>query len=396
MALKFLNKKGWHTGSLRNIETVWKAEQKRDVENRKLEELQKQIKEEQEHLEFRKLQEQAGLVPKQERLDFLYESGLGVGKPSNEEYLLGKPLEESKGESVIQQVAATPGSLFVEEKISANDQWRKIRSDPLLLIKQQELAARERIKNNPLKMEALRKEVETKIKAKEEKKEEKKRLKAQIKAEEKQKRKALKKMMKNNDGREPETEMVDGEDSRSHARENGEDRHRSSRASEDDDSGRQVPRRAFERDEQERYRSKPSTENDDTRSRRERHDSPDMDDRQRRHEDRHRESRAFGKPPLPRKKVELSEEEKMARLREMQQDAELHEEQRWQRIKKASASDAIQAEKDSIKSSRNFLDEANRSVYGAEGGGNSSVADTLHRRSHYREKFTDKNAFRRS
>ncbi|EFJ08063.1 hypothetical protein SELMODRAFT_132462 [Selaginella moellendorffii] len=63
MALKFLNKKGWHTGSLRNIETVWKAEQKRDVENRKLEELQKQIKEEQEHLEFRKLQEQAGLVP---------------------------------------------------------------------------------------------------------------------------------------------------------------------------------------------------------------------------------------------------------------------------------------------------------------------------------------------
>ncbi|EFJ08064.1 hypothetical protein SELMODRAFT_49310, partial [Selaginella moellendorffii] len=92
---------------------------------------------------------------------------------------------------------------------------------------------------------------------------------------------------------------------------------------------------------------------------------------------------------------ELSEEEKMARLREMQQDAELHEEQRWQRIKKASASDAIQAEKDSIKSSRNFLDEANRSVYGAEGGGNASVADTLHRRSHYREKFTDKNAFRR-
>ena len=113
MALKFLNKKGWHTGSLRNIENVWKAEQKRDAEDKKLEELRKQIQEERERHEFRLLQEQAGLVPyvssfflyllelgfefwgfsdtnnsiilcdsKQERLDFLYDSGLAVGKGS--------------------------------------------------------------------------------------------------------------------------------------------------------------------------------------------------------------------------------------------------------------------------------------------------------------------------
>lgn len=63
MALKFLNKKGWHTGSLRNIENVWKAEQKNDAEQKKLEELRKQIQEERERAEFRLLQEQAGLVP---------------------------------------------------------------------------------------------------------------------------------------------------------------------------------------------------------------------------------------------------------------------------------------------------------------------------------------------
>ena len=63
MALKVLNKKGWHTGSLRNIENVWKAEQKRDAEDKKLEELRKQIQEERERHEFRLLQEQAGLVP---------------------------------------------------------------------------------------------------------------------------------------------------------------------------------------------------------------------------------------------------------------------------------------------------------------------------------------------
>lgn len=63
MALKFLNKKGWHTGSLRNIENVWKAEQKHDAEQKKLDELRKQIQEERERSEFRLLQEQAGLVP---------------------------------------------------------------------------------------------------------------------------------------------------------------------------------------------------------------------------------------------------------------------------------------------------------------------------------------------
>lgn len=63
MALKFLNKKGWHTGSLRNIENVWKAEQKHDAEQKKLEELRKQIHEERERAEFRQLQEQAGLIP---------------------------------------------------------------------------------------------------------------------------------------------------------------------------------------------------------------------------------------------------------------------------------------------------------------------------------------------
>lgn len=63
MALKFLNKKGWHTGSLRNIETVWKAEQKHESEQKKLEELRKQIHDEREKSEFRTMQEQAGLVP---------------------------------------------------------------------------------------------------------------------------------------------------------------------------------------------------------------------------------------------------------------------------------------------------------------------------------------------
>ena len=51
------------TFTLRNIENVWKAEQKHEAEQKKLDELRKQIHEEKERQEFRLLQEQAGLVP---------------------------------------------------------------------------------------------------------------------------------------------------------------------------------------------------------------------------------------------------------------------------------------------------------------------------------------------
>ena len=36
---------------------------------------------------------------RQERLEFLYDSGLSTGKGTAEDYLLGKPLEEDKADS---------------------------------------------------------------------------------------------------------------------------------------------------------------------------------------------------------------------------------------------------------------------------------------------------------
>eukprot|EP00850_Spirogloea_muscicola_P020552 SM000219S06697 [mRNA] locus=s219:192055:194230:- [translate_table: standard] len=172
-ALKFLNKKGWHTGSLHNVERVWKAEQKRDAEQKKLEELQKQIVEERQAQELRTLQEQAGIVPRQERLEFLYDSGLGVGKGSSaaEEHLLGKPLaDDRQGDADAAAAAAPwavakaggdgPGAPPPEKKPSANDAWRKLHSDPLLLIRQQEQAALAHIRSNPIKMDAIKKQVE--------------------------------------------------------------------------------------------------------------------------------------------------------------------------------------------------------------------------------------------
>ena len=36
---------------------------------------------------------------RQERLEFLYDSGLSTGKGTDEDYLLGKPLEDDKADS---------------------------------------------------------------------------------------------------------------------------------------------------------------------------------------------------------------------------------------------------------------------------------------------------------
>jgi hypothetical protein len=55
--------------------------------------------------------------------------------------------------------AATPGALFEDKPQSANDTWRKLHSDPLLLIRQREQDAIARIKNNPIKMAEIKKSV---------------------------------------------------------------------------------------------------------------------------------------------------------------------------------------------------------------------------------------------
>ncbi|KAL0353349.1 UNVERIFIED_CONTAM: hypothetical protein Sangu_0916200 [Sesamum angustifolium] len=86
--------------------------------------------------EFRQLQEQAGLVPKQERLDFLYDSGLAVGKGSSGfkalESLPKTDPETTASTSTSAKQSEALGALFEDKPQSANDAWRKLHSDPLL------------------------------------------------------------------------------------------------------------------------------------------------------------------------------------------------------------------------------------------------------------------------
>jgi glutamate dehydrogenase/leucine dehydrogenase len=56
----FLNKKTWHPGRIQNLEEVWKREQVKEAEERKMDELRKQVMEERKKSEYVQMAEDAG------------------------------------------------------------------------------------------------------------------------------------------------------------------------------------------------------------------------------------------------------------------------------------------------------------------------------------------------
>ncbi|KAI9160409.1 hypothetical protein LWI28_007831 [Acer negundo] len=480
MALKFLNKKGWHTGSLRNIENVWKAEQKHDAEEKKLDELRKQIHEERERAEFRQLQEQAGLVPRQERLDFLYDSGLAVGRSDGGGGGGGGGASAASGSGFqaldqassagpatgpAKQQSSAPGALFEDKPHSATDAWRKLHSDPLLLIRQREQEALSRVKNNPIKMSQIRKSVEEKKhkdKSRDKKEHKKKKKKKRRKhsdseyatsSEEEKPRKSRNhkrltheeefhhnkrsdsvdelsdrrdhKMNHYEDSKyreqspsglsESRPARREAQDSRNHKRlSHGEEYHHNKRL----DSGDELSDRRDHR--KNRYKDSKYGEQSPGGPSESKHARRDALDSTKRNYDRlnhekypsegwrnydadrtGRENQSYyesnrsdnaaaanrSEPNFRRRNAapapKISEEERAARLREMQLNAELHEEQRWKRLRKAEEDDAREATRDGVVSGKNFLEAAKKSVYGAEKGGSSTIEESVRRRTHY-------------
>lgn len=101
-------------------------------------------------------------------MDFLYDSGLAVGKGSSSDGGGFKALEAKTADTgkateaeaaAAASSSAVPGALFEDKPQSANDAWRKLHSDPLLMIRQREQEALARIKNNPVQMAMIRKSV---------------------------------------------------------------------------------------------------------------------------------------------------------------------------------------------------------------------------------------------
>ncbi|KAG4946066.1 hypothetical protein JHK87_042073 [Glycine soja] len=483
MALKFLNKKGWHTGSLRNIENVWKAEQKHEAEQKKLEELRKQIQEERERTEFRLLQEKAGLVPHQERLEFLYDSGLSVGKSANSEGF--KALEQlpksdatdaagaGSSASASKEGASVPGALFEEKPQSANDAWRKLHSDPLLMIRQREQEALAKIKNNPVQMAIIKKSIEgTENKEKVYKKEKRKKHwsskskhKKQSDSEddttERRKRKTGNEVSdKKHHKAQSDSEYQSSEGEMRRRKDRYEDkkyrerspshqqRQRNGKDYKEDAGDRNYNRSRSERSVQKGQLDSGYESSEGEKRRKNYYEGKKCRERSPNHQQRQRNGRDYKEDTGDRNyntskseryasegwsnidapksgggriseassnrysasspehgshykcrnvAPKLSEEERAVKLKQMQLAAELHEEQRWKRIKKAEESDTKEAIQNDNVCGKNFLDTVQKSVYGAAEGGSTSIAESVRRRTYYSQGRSggEGNAFRR-
>ncbi|XP_054897535.1 pre-mRNA-splicing factor CWC25 homolog [Poeciliopsis prolifica] len=177
-------KKSWHPQTMKNIERVWKAEQKYEAERKKIEELQKELKEERAREEITRFAEETGAIKKKDdRLDWMYQGP--AGQVSRDEYLLGRPIdkqitdqyeEPESGPSA--ETGLLPGSIFnPATPASGLDLAAKIREDPLFQIRKREEEKKREVLTNPVKMkkikEMLRQNLDKKDKKKKRKKEKK-------------------------------------------------------------------------------------------------------------------------------------------------------------------------------------------------------------------------------
>ncbi|XP_029912143.1 pre-mRNA-splicing factor CWC25 homolog [Myripristis murdjan] len=177
-------KKSWHPQTMKNIERVWKAEQKYEAERKKIEELQKELKEERAREEITRFAQETGALKKRDdRLDWMYQGP--AGQVSRDEYLLGRAIdkqitdqyeEPESGPSA--ETGLLPGSIFnPTTPASSLDLAAKIREDPLFEIRKREEEKKREVLTNPVKMkkikEMLRQNLEKKDKKKKRKKEKK-------------------------------------------------------------------------------------------------------------------------------------------------------------------------------------------------------------------------------
>ncbi|KAH0484161.1 MAG: uncharacterized protein KVP18_004770 [Porospora cf. gigantea A] len=165
-AAAFINHKPFHPGNFANVEKVWLAEEKHKEDLQKQQELEQARNNERRIEELRKVLQTSDptIGRTNERMTWMYENPAEAQKQREQEaFLLGKKIEETPEQKpAFQRIDAKPENLFVEDlKVVTEDTVRKIREDPLFLIKQAEHNHRKALLNNPLTREkVLRKEAE--------------------------------------------------------------------------------------------------------------------------------------------------------------------------------------------------------------------------------------------
>jgi len=169
-------KKHFHPLTMENLERVWKAEEKKRLEEEKVAQLQSELQEERRREELQRQAVQSGLVKKKtEKLDWMYSHQT----VNTDEYLLGRKID--KHVEVMKEdkpTLATGEAVKKPEKMqvpNTKELMLKISEDPLFLIKKQEEENRKQLAQNPIKMKKLKELLEGQMKEKKKKEKKKKR-----------------------------------------------------------------------------------------------------------------------------------------------------------------------------------------------------------------------------
>ncbi|XP_026487484.1 pre-mRNA-splicing factor CWC25 homolog [Vanessa tameamea] len=180
-------KKTWHPSTMKNQERVWKAEQAAAEEKKRIIVLERERAQERDREELNALAKQnvpSSSESNDNRLRWMYDKP--DKKVQDEDYLLGKAIDrnfDQAGKSDQNEIPAVSRRVVGSSMITTAgdvqvDLARKLREDPLLLVKERERAARAALLNNPVQRrkltELLRKEQEQKNLIKGEKKAKKK------------------------------------------------------------------------------------------------------------------------------------------------------------------------------------------------------------------------------
>lgn len=148
-----------------NLERVWKAEQERDAEKKRIAELRQQLADERAREEVEHMAVDAGLKQRSDRLEWMYRGPAAT--VDREAYLLGKKIDKAvdqglqAAEQEREALASGPGALFATGGTDvAVDLAAKIREDPLFAIRKKEEERKRALLNNPLKLGQLKKTLE--------------------------------------------------------------------------------------------------------------------------------------------------------------------------------------------------------------------------------------------
>lgn len=133
-----MSKKSWHTGTIKNNETVWLREQADAEEKKRVAELQKQLEEERRIEEIQQLEIESGRldpseVKRRQRIEWMYEDVENAHTRAAKERKAKEEEEALLGKKSVKLSSANGKD---PEKLRLVDAERKLREDPLLAIEQ--------------------------------------------------------------------------------------------------------------------------------------------------------------------------------------------------------------------------------------------------------------------